>query len=474
MHATEAAEAHSFASTRLYDGASGAPVTISFALPVVNGILDPATANGIRVSIANLIAVGFSVNAPGTEPGEIIEEMAWFSRRRQINKDGRPDTPLIDIYLNNPTWFSRYTGIYLNTPEEITAFENATGLKLKDMPLYDDDKPAKRNDVRTGSYVIATATPVKVVVKDNPAYKGPDDKENKKRLFVRWANVVAAPAPESTAPALAVVPRTEAPAPNAPAASPPTPPTGSGSENAASTKGGWISPAAWIKTREEWDDYLASALAKFHMDADEVDNAHRRLSLCDKVGVGDWHKQRGWAIAALVACYCKYNADLISAYTSGLPAIDSVANLQLDKMAKLLVSACPEDAEDDPFTREFGGGSDPMGRKAIAAELQNKMVVITSIEKESTKRGHDMWIAYAPMNESIEALRSDEPIRISIYLEDKKKIEVAGYRVKWPSSPGEVTEGIAVAVTTKHNATTGWRIDDVLPPTMAMDEAAGM
>lgn len=236
---------------------------------------------------------------------------------------------------------------------------------------------------------------------------------------------------------------------------------GSGNDASDNKIAGWISPATWVKTRADWDEFLAKALDRFSMDAETVDNALRKLMLCEDLG--DWHKSRGWALAALVAAFCKYDVVAIEAYTAGLPAENAAANFELDTMAKRIVTACPQPtADDDPFTREFGGGADPVGRGALAAELRNEAVVITSVERDSTKRGHDLWIAKAPMDDS------SEPLRITLFKEDLRAIKNAGYTVEWPTVSSRATTGIAIMVTTKHNPTTGWRIDSVIPATLAL------
>lgn len=174
---------------------------------------DPVASANTR--IAELAANGYSATAPGAPEGCKLEMIGWVVRRRQINKDGRPDTPILDLYLDHEAWNGRLVGIYLNTPEEVAAFEKASGRKLESFPLFDGDVPAKRDNPRTSQYVIRLTAPIGAYIGDNPQYEGENDKTHQKRKFFGWKDApLTAPTADAPAPAANVTP---APTPEPPA-----------------------------------------------------------------------------------------------------------------------------------------------------------------------------------------------------------------------------------------------------------------
>jgi len=83
-------------------------------------------------------------------PVERREELITTVVRREHVDDKGSVTPVIDMY---PTWKGdygqfRFTGVYLNTPDDIAQFEAHAGLRLTDIPLYDSEMPLKRKTVR--------------------------------------------------------------------------------------------------------------------------------------------------------------------------------------------------------------------------------------------------------------------------------------------------------------------------------------
>lgn len=153
-----------------------------------------------------------AANAP-KEEGEQAEDIGHVVRRVKGNDDGS-ETPVIDLYPERAKF--RILGVYLNTPQDVAAFEAAAGLRLADLPLYEGDNSIERGKgPKTDKYVVSLSRPARVAIKPNPRYEGPEDKTHPKRLFVRW---LPAGAPEPAAP------RSPEPAPSQPAASAPSQP----------------------------------------------------------------------------------------------------------------------------------------------------------------------------------------------------------------------------------------------------------
>jgi len=144
-------------------------------------------AQALMESVTSLLQAGFSVDAPGLEKGEHVEEIGFVVRRSKANADGT-ETPVVDLYPSRGNF--RQLGKYLNNEGDIQAFESAYGLALSGLPLYEGDNSIERGkNPKLDKYVIALKHPVKVVWKLNPKYGGENDKKNSKRLFARWADL---------------------------------------------------------------------------------------------------------------------------------------------------------------------------------------------------------------------------------------------------------------------------------------------
>jgi len=180
---------------------SGLQVTLPLPL---EASLTPESAKAMMDSVSTLLTTGFLVNAPGLDEGEKVETISAVVRRAKVNKD-ESETPVIDLYPDRANF--RILGIYLNTEQDIQAFEKATGMKLSDLPLYDGDNSIERGKgPKTDKYVIALKQPVKVVFKANPKWEGEEDMNHQKRVFVRWM-------PQAQPPSDAQKPAGDAPKP---------------------------------------------------------------------------------------------------------------------------------------------------------------------------------------------------------------------------------------------------------------------
>lgn len=113
-----------------------------------------------------LTAAGMLVNAPGLEAGEEKEIIVTVMRRAKPSDN----TPIIDMY---PAWGHgegepygtyKYLRVYLNTPEDISAFLNASGLKsLEQIPLYESETALKRKAGKRHNKEVNVPTPFTVV-----------------------------------------------------------------------------------------------------------------------------------------------------------------------------------------------------------------------------------------------------------------------------------------------------------------------
>ncbi len=185
--------------TRLYHPA-GAQVTIPIPLDAPIGV---DTAQAILASVSNLLEAGWAVDAPGLEEGEQKQEVVSVSRRE--SKDG---TPVVAFYLAHPKTVKKFLHAYLNKPEDVQAFEAATGLKLESIPCWMGERDIDRDHREAGKYIIPLPRPIQLVWTVNPKWqqwsaeggKSTGAIEPHKRLLVRYDGS-AAPAPAAPAPA---------------------------------------------------------------------------------------------------------------------------------------------------------------------------------------------------------------------------------------------------------------------------------
>jgi hypothetical protein len=95
--------------------------------------------------LADIRAAGLTATLPGLKTGELSGTITSCMKREKQNRDGSI-TPIIDMYGPWEGEFGRYrfVGVYLNTPEDVAEFEANSGLKIKNMPLFDSQVPLQR------------------------------------------------------------------------------------------------------------------------------------------------------------------------------------------------------------------------------------------------------------------------------------------------------------------------------------------
>lgn len=162
---------------------------VSFTFPIRNELEAYTQAKAIT---DKLIADGFTTNEPGLEEGEIKEKVGSIVRRKKKNSDNTI-TPIVDLYPTSDKAVYKFLSVYLNTPEEVKAFEDASGVMVgagKNWP--GDAAPSKENE-DAKEYFVKPRVDFMVVHKANPLYEEGNMKP--KRLFVRWEVANAQPPP---------------------------------------------------------------------------------------------------------------------------------------------------------------------------------------------------------------------------------------------------------------------------------------
>ncbi len=186
---------------RLYHP-SGAQV--SLPVPLLSR-LTAQQATDMFGSVGEYLNVGFLANAPDPEDIEQIEEVNAVARR-----EAKDETPIIDFYSSNTKLLKKFMHNYLNTEQDIAVFEDATGLKLAALPLYDGALAIARDDNKARKYIVNLPRPIRLVWKLSPKWEewkaaGGEGNEPHKRMLVRYESGLpavkgeSAPSPVSAA-----------------------------------------------------------------------------------------------------------------------------------------------------------------------------------------------------------------------------------------------------------------------------------
>lgn len=174
---------------------------------------DAATAYDTALQFTNmLLSRGLLINAPGLEDGEQKEQASCFIRSLKTNDDGT-ETNVIHLYPMNAGAQYKFLTVYLDTADDIAAFEQAAGVTLASVPQWLADAPPQKDSATAKKYFVHPPKPLVAIHKANPRYE--EGNKKPKRLFVRWDVTqqhmdAPAPMPPQPQPAPAVVTPTPA------------------------------------------------------------------------------------------------------------------------------------------------------------------------------------------------------------------------------------------------------------------------
>ncbi len=182
--------------TRLYHPAG---VQVTLPIPLEKPI-SPETAQSALTSVSSLLDAGWLVEAPGLEEGEQKQEVVSVSRR-----ESKDNTPIVAFYLAHPKTLKKFLHAYLNTQEDVLAFEAATGLRLNAIPLWPGERDIDKDHREAGKYIVPLPHPIHIVWAINPKWqqwsaeggKATGAIEPHKRILVRY-DVAQAPTPKSS------------------------------------------------------------------------------------------------------------------------------------------------------------------------------------------------------------------------------------------------------------------------------------
>lgn len=144
-----------------------------------------------------MLAQGWLPNAPGVEPGEERETVAYVVHG-EVEDEGET-TPYLLLYSENETMKWSFLKVYLNNDKQRAEFEAVSGMKVDSIPLYiGRDKPERGKSKQIDNkFIVPCPRPFHVVLKQNPKWSEEAAAAAKaknemyttpKRVFVRWAD----------------------------------------------------------------------------------------------------------------------------------------------------------------------------------------------------------------------------------------------------------------------------------------------
>lgn len=149
---------------------------------------------GLLANVNAAFAAGWLADCPGLEEGETKEEVGYVVVRDTENKTG-PGIK-VDLYPVSDATKFKFLSVYLDSVEEVQAFENASGMKVAGLQKYIGSGNLERGaNKQTDALIHHAPRPFTVIHKPNPAFNPEETdakKKKPKRLFVRWGNQSAA------------------------------------------------------------------------------------------------------------------------------------------------------------------------------------------------------------------------------------------------------------------------------------------
>lgn len=146
-------------------------------LPVPSGGWDY---KGAFAAVGDILAAGFTANAPGLEAGEQKEMIGSVIRSEKSNDDGSL-TPVAGLYNTSDAYKHSFIKLYLNQPEQIADLEAASGLKFFNLPLYDGAAMPEKGHKK----ITKANRPFGIVWGPNPRYdeKKADDMKARNEVY---------------------------------------------------------------------------------------------------------------------------------------------------------------------------------------------------------------------------------------------------------------------------------------------------
>jgi hypothetical protein len=148
--------------------------------------------------LADIRAAGLTATlsvAGGLESGEQAKSITMAVKRMKKNRTGET-RPVMDVYSDGDEF--KFVTIYLDTDEQVSEFEQHSGLRVSTMPKYPSTAPLNAGTEETREFEVRVKTPFIVVRKPAPKEVIINDQPVRPWDFVRYGTL-AVQAPQSDA-----------------------------------------------------------------------------------------------------------------------------------------------------------------------------------------------------------------------------------------------------------------------------------
>jgi hypothetical protein len=138
-------------------------VRLNFVIGIQDGKLAetlPALAD-----IENMIAeAGYLVTQPGLEPGEDAIEIGYVCRYIKFDEKNNREVSHVAFYATHDGLVNRWVHHYMDTPEDIAAFEDATGLVMDKIPAWGGETHPAKNSAKAikDGAIVRLAKPIRI------------------------------------------------------------------------------------------------------------------------------------------------------------------------------------------------------------------------------------------------------------------------------------------------------------------------
>lgn len=144
------------------------------------------SASEMLSEVDRLLSAGWLIEPPavaGVGEGEHKDLCGWISKSQAKSRFGGY-VDVLDLYLPEDFW--KKVKVYLNTPEDVAAFQAASGINPKSIPLNATGANLERGkSPGVDAMIFRCPKPFTFIWKNNPDYQE-GDKDKAARKFVRW------------------------------------------------------------------------------------------------------------------------------------------------------------------------------------------------------------------------------------------------------------------------------------------------
>lgn len=142
--------------------------------------------------------LGYLATAPGVEAGEVVEPILYVCRYDHFDKNENKDVPHIAFYSESEWLTKRWLHKYLDKPEDVEAFEAATGLTVAKMPVWMGETHPERNNPKAQQFIVRLPKAIRIARSSYTTKEG-----DLRHKLKRYVDTIGSSKPQAAPPASA-------------------------------------------------------------------------------------------------------------------------------------------------------------------------------------------------------------------------------------------------------------------------------